>query len=114
MFLLVVLWFVFLRPTPAEPPPRIVSSPPADTVPVAADPNAIGLCALNRTSGALEGQIIGIGSPSAADAPRYHVQTIDERRQTLYVRPEAVVIDHCDRAIRADPRTPPVRVEEDT
>ncbi|CAN5727036.1 hypothetical protein BH23GEM3_BH23GEM3_26860 [soil metagenome] len=106
------VWLFGRSAAPAEPAPRIVSSPPADTVAAVADPNAVGLCALNRVTGVLEGEIIGI--VPGADGARYHVAALDERRQAFHVRPAAVVLDHCARAIRADPSTAPLRMEEGT
>lgn len=107
---IVAVWLFGRSSAPPEPAPQIVSSPTVESVPADADPNAIGLCALNRVSGVLEGQIIGI--VPAQGGARYHVQALDDPRQAFHVRPEAVLLDHCERAIQADPSSP-VRVEED-
>jgi hypothetical protein len=100
----------------AEAPPRaapevMMFSPAPDTLPLQAREEAVGLCALNRASGTLEGEVVGVIRPPGDAPARYEVRAGDGSGRVVHMRAEAVMLDLCERAVRTTPGGTPIRVQ---
>jgi len=98
------------RSAPVEPEPEIIATlePGSDTF--AAKGDAVGFCAINRRTGALEGRITAIADVDDPEKARYRVLSLDGSERESHVRPEAVHLDLCERATGLTPDGEPIRV----
>lgn len=75
--------------TRPEPEPRVIRS---DSV---ADAAAVGMCALNRDTGNMEGRIVGIASPAPDEPARYRVRRLDNPAAEYLMFPTDVQVVRC-------------------
>jgi hypothetical protein len=95
----------------AEPEPTIISAHDPDTAEPVVTPEAVGMCALNRRSGALEGTIVGVADGVPAGEPHFVVRSLDGTGREYRIRSAAVHIDLCERALVTTPSATPIRME---
>jgi hypothetical protein len=98
------------RPAP-EPEAEIITAREADEDTLVARRDAIGLCAINRQTGVLEGQIVEVVERGGAAESRYRVGPLGGGGPTVDVRADAVHLDLCERAATLQRDGTPVRVE---
>jgi hypothetical protein len=95
VLLLLLVWF--LAGVQGSRPPaerlgdgRLIE---ADTLP---DADAVGLCAVLRASGVVEGRIIGITGSPGTERPRYRIQSLTNPAVEHAVDPRAIRVVPCD------------------
>lgn len=99
-----------LWPWSVEPEPRMVSTVDPqkfDAAPALTE--VVGLCALHRETGALEGRIVDVVESGTVDEPRFAVRVLDGSEREYHVRVGSVHLELCERALAATPGTEPIR-----
>jgi hypothetical protein len=99
--------------TGEEPEPLIISTLDAADDTVVVPPEAVGMCAVNRRTGALEGQVVAVLEAEGEDAARYEVVALNDTTRAFRVRAGAVHLDLCERAAASDPLGEPLRKPQD-
>jgi hypothetical protein len=95
---------------PVEPDPVILSQ--ADPQTAATDPSeAIGLCAVGRTSGVLEGRVTDVTPGETPDETRYRIEALDGSGRSFHLRATSVHLDLCERASQLQRAGEPLRLE---
>jgi hypothetical protein len=79
----------------------------ADTVIVPAE--AVGMCAINRKTGLLEGQVVRVLDSTGGDETRYEVESLENPARSTHMRASAVHLDLCERAAGGEPGAEPLR-----
>jgi hypothetical protein len=73
----------------------------------------VGLCAVNRQSGTLEGRIVRRIERDTLEGMWYRVEPLQEQGTAFEVKAEAVHLDTCERAVGLEPDGSPIRVERE-
>jgi len=79
----------------------------ADTVLIPAE--AVGMCAINRKTGLLEGRVVRVLESSAENETRYEVESLENPERSSHMRASAVHLDLCERAASGSPGAEPLR-----
>jgi hypothetical protein len=90
LLLLALAVFMARSRPPRAAEPDLVRS---DTI---ADPSAVGLCARNRESGAVEGRIEALVELEGSDRPHYRVRHLTNPGAVHIMNPAAVQVVKCE------------------
>jgi hypothetical protein len=99
---------------PVEPDPVIISQVDPQTTTPMSPAEAIGLCAIRRDTGVLEGRVTGVAEGATPEETRYRVEALDGSGRSSHFRSTAVHLDLCDRATELRPDREPIRFEPES
>jgi hypothetical protein len=97
-----------------EPDPVIISAVDPQTTTTMPAAEAIGLCAIRRETGALEGRVTDVAEGATPEETRYRVEMLDGSGRSFHLRSTAVHLDLCDRATELRPDREPIRFEPES